>query len=562
LNLKAFAAPATPTLADLLDRLAVADLPARRRTEMASAVRVVARALGVTPADVPAHPGYLRQRLATLNPISVGIAPRRWANVLSLLRRALEIALVVRSPASYLVPLSPAWATLLASVPCRSIRHGLGRFARYCSAQAIPPEAVDDEVLAGFGDALAAESIRKAPETIVRDTRWSWNRAVRDLPHWPQRPLTVPPRKDRYGLPLETFPPSFAADAQAWLDHLGGKKSFVVRRGFRPLRPATLTQRRAQLREVASALVIRGYDPASIRSLADLVQPAAVAEAMQFFFERAGGKVTGRMQVLAWTLIGIARHWVRLSPEQLLELRGIASECQPEHRGLTAKNRAVLRRFKSDAAKLALLDLPFKLLRELKTPKPWSGRDAQKVETALMLHLLTRAPVRVANLARIEIDRHLVRRGPDGRQLVLVVPPEEVKNRAELVHPLSELTADLLQLYVEHARPQLAQGPTPFLFPGVGTTPRPIGTRAVLMRMRKVTERHLGFRLSPHQFRHFCARVILDANPGAHELVRALLGDRSIETIIRYYAGLEQETAVEHYDEVIEQLQRKARRAK
>lgn len=37
-------------------------------------------------------------------------------------------------------------------------------------------------------------------------------------------------------------------------------------------------------------------------------------------------------------------------------------------------------------------------------------------------------------------------------------------------------------------------------------------------------------------------------------MVRALLGDRSVVTINRYYAGLEQETAVEHFDELIDEL--------
>jgi integrase len=82
------------------------------------------------------------------------------------------------------------------------------------------------------------------------------------------------------------------------------------------------------------------------------------------------------------------------------------------------------------------------------------------------------------------------------------------------------------------------------------------------MRIRKVTEWYVGVRLTPHQLRHFCARTVLDDNPGCHELVRALLGDRSIETVIRHYTGLEQEAAVEHYDEVIEGLRRRTNKGK
>jgi integrase len=90
------------------------------------------------------------------------------------------------------------------------------------------------------------------------------------------------------------------------------------------------------------------------------------------------------------------------------------------------------------------------------------------------------------------------------------------------------------------------------LFPG-----RKEGGRAdltVRYRIAKVTERELGVRLTPHQFRHLAGKILLDARPGGHELVRALLGHKKIETTIRFYASLEQETAVRHYDEVMTAL--------
>ena len=70
----------------------------------------------------------------------------------------------------------------------------------------------------------------------------------------------------------------------------------------------------------------------------------------------------------------------------------------PEH-GLTAKNRAMLRCFHSKKAKLKLLQLPFTLLAKVEFSKPLSQRDARKVQTALLLRLLLRAPMRVSNIA-------------------------------------------------------------------------------------------------------------------------------------------------------------------
>ena len=52
---------------------------------------------------------------------------------------------------------------------------------------------------------------------------------------------------------------------------------------------------------------------------------------------------------------------------------------------------------------------------------------------------------------------------------------------------------------------------------------------------------------------------MLDANPGAHEVVRELLGDSSMRTIRDYYAPTDTKRAVKFNDEVIAELREKAR---
>jgi hypothetical protein len=51
------------TLADVLAAVVVADLPTRRRQEMASAVRTIGRALERPLAELPAHPRLIGPRL-------------------------------------------------------------------------------------------------------------------------------------------------------------------------------------------------------------------------------------------------------------------------------------------------------------------------------------------------------------------------------------------------------------------------------------------------------------------------------------------------------------------
>jgi hypothetical protein len=83
-----------------------ADLPPRRRQEMASAVRTVARALGREPGMVPADARLLAGRLAEVAPAALGFSQRRWANARSLLRAALAMVAPV-SPGRHQAVLTP-----------------------------------------------------------------------------------------------------------------------------------------------------------------------------------------------------------------------------------------------------------------------------------------------------------------------------------------------------------------------------------------------------------------------------------------------------------------------
>ena len=55
-------------------------------------------------------------------------------------------------------------------------------------------------------------------------------------------------------------------------------------------------------------------------------------------------------------------------------------------------------------------------------------------------------------------------------------------------------------------------------------------------------------RLTPHQFRHLIGFIYLREHPHGIEVVRALLGHRSIATTLSHYAGLEGAAAARHYD--------------
>jgi len=517
-------------------------------------VRTAARVLGLPPASIAAHPGALGPRLARVVPTAYGLRPARWANVRALLGKALALAGGDLLPARTVAPLDSAWRELAQRLEVKALEIGLSRLMRFCSSQGIPPAAVDDAVLARFREALEHSSLVRRPGQVHYNATRSWNRAAAAVPGWPATQVSVPPRvRQTYLLRSGVLPTSFNVDLEGWLARLAGQ-DLLAELPFRPVRPSTLARRRFQILQLASALVHRGRDPATLTRLADLAEPASLREALRFFLARAGGTTTRQVHQLATVALMIAKHWVGLPKAQLEELRALVRRCDPQIRGLTAKNRAALRRLEDDPALVrGLLTLPDRLARGLarKPAAAFTRHDAQRLQTALAIAILLAAPVRVGNLVGLRLDRHLLRQGQGATQLVrLVVPASEVKNRQELEYPLPPWVVALLELYLVRARPLLQPHPGPWLFPG-RRPDRPKTTYRLGQQIAQATEAELGLRLTPHQFRHACGLLYLMANPGGHEVVRHLLGHRSIATTLRFYAGMEVAAALRRYDAVV-----------
>ena len=185
-------------------------------------------------------------------------------------------------------------------------------------------------------------------------------------------------------------------------------------------------------------LAARGRDVGSIKTMADLVEVETVKTAMRFFHERAGGQRTGRMLNYGHLVVSIAKHWVKAPPSHIDALREITRACDPGMVGMTPKNRAMLRQFSTLEAKRRLVELPYRLLSGLAPARPLTKREAYRVECALLVQLLLRAPMRLANLVNLQLDRHISTLGGPRRPVVITLPREEVKNDVELTYPLSD----------------------------------------------------------------------------------------------------------------------------
>jgi integrase len=67
-------------------------------------------------------------------------------------------------------------------------------------------------------------------------------------------------------------------------------------------------------------------------------------------------------------------------------------------------------------------------------------------------------------------------------------------------------------------------------------------------------QKSTGLRITVHQFRHTCGgALILKHRPGEYELVRRLLGHKSIRTTMNFYCSLETTQASEIFTDIVRQ---------
>src|SRR5690606_13397667 len=150
------------------------------------------------------------------------------------------------------------------------------------------------------------------------------------------------------------------------------------------------------------------------------------------------------------------------------------------------------------------------------------------------------------------LDENLIRPAGPGTPLTLIFADHDTKNRVPLEFPLDKPTTAMIDEYVHTYRPALMRGHnSDWLFPsenGGHKRPATLGPQIC-----EQVKRHVGFAVTPHQFRHAAAAIILKAKPGDYEFARRVLGHRSINTTINFYIGLESVDAARAFGQLVAQ---------
>jgi integrase len=182
--------------------------------------------------------------------------------------------------------------------------------------------------------------------------------------------------------------------------------------------------------------------------------------------------------------------------------------------------------------------------------------DRVAYRDALIMLVLSAAPVRLRNLAMIEIGTHL---HITGSSATLRFNENETKNRQRLTHPLPRHLLPYLQVYLDRIRPSFGtRGACDRLW--LGFEGRPLTAHSIYGRVLLTSQRLLGVKINPHSFRACAATSLADRSSTDALVAGPLLGHRYFSTTERHYIRALQMEASRKVHTMLADIQRNSGR--
>ncbi|MCW5749634.1 MAG: tyrosine-type recombinase/integrase [Alphaproteobacteria bacterium] len=540
------------TLADTEDRLmSMAQLSHAQRRRLRSAIRSIGKLLKRPLSMIPADAQTLREDLRRCHSIQAGISRKRLANIKSELATVLQLLKVTESPRFADQP-STEWMSFLGQAPHNHQRWGLSRLARYCTYHGLQPTDVTDQTMIEFRDHLQEFLLTSDPEKIRLNTAINFNVVLKSA--GVNRPHLSASKGSAYVTrPLSIYPHELQEDLERYIKRLQNPHLFDPDSLDRPLRPVTIRNINAHIRQVLDAAVTAGYSPDDFRSLADVISIEVVQAAFSEISRRLDCDVPPTLLNISATLLAIARHYANAPAETIRQLERakakISSRLETRYRGMAAKNIIRLQPFNDAGNVRRLVSLPHHLMSEARK-STGKKRAALTAMISAAIAILLACPMRMRNLAMLNVDRHLVFHSSQGRRLISIhIPPEEVKNRQPVAVDLGPDFSGIVETYIGMFRSALTSEPSDALFPSRLGTARPPDKLGELIQHR--IWRETGLTMNPHLFRHFAATIFLQEHPGEYESVRRLVGHAKMDTTVKFYALVSNSAAFQRYHQVL-----------
>lgn len=533
--------PVTAALASLqtvLDRLSTEPgLTPNRRRDLRSAVTCFARLRDQPPAAIPLDLDDIRRSLDGIVPARAKISAKRWSNLRADFAAAIEASGLRPMLSTAQLERDDAWERLMAGTE-RHLAISLSRFARWASLRRIAPEAIDDQAIERFVAEMRASTLMRNVRYLHRYVAKRWNRLVAAHPTLELKRVTFEGSgRNLKRVAWQRLPASFRDDTERYLGWASMPDPLAEAARARALSPRTLRLQRQHIHSAADAAIAAGMPVQSVTSLACLMEPSAFRTILRQRWQHDGRRLSAYTQGIALTLTAVAAEWCKLPAETIAALKDLRKRLGALPSGLTEKNLALLRTFNDPRLVTELVQLPNRLWRAARREHPVSRKAFVDLQTALAIDILLHAPMRMQNLSSLSFGIHL--HWPRGQHMpvLITIGRHETKNDVRLEFELPTSVADRLQVYRNEIVPAVIGRKTDALF--ITETGKPRTQATVATAIQRTIFRYLGVKITPHQFRHLCAKLILDKNPAAYELVRQLLGHTSQKTTTAFYAGFD-----------------------
>jgi hypothetical protein len=347
-------------------------------------------------------------------------------------------------------PLTTDWEKLRAQISDNLIRSRLSAFIRYCSANTISPQMVDETAVDKFVE-YRNRCSRPADDSFRRLLARAWNANISSIPEWPKRRLVEPPVKPAVDVEWEEFPKGLARDVDKYLQGLTHVRKSQTGRHIKPLRESTIKCRRAELQAAARMAVKTGIPIEKLDSLAALLKPKVAGKILDAYWANNGEKPKLYTVDLARRFVAIAKETKCLNDGDCEQLQGMWRRLHEERpqEGLTEKNLDFLRKVLTPGVWGRVVRLPFAMMEEARRQRHRPNRAAVIAQKAVAIAIEAVAPVRLGNLSSIKLGANLNKPdGPDSNYW-LHFAPEDVKNNVRLEFVFKEYLTRLIDEYVQ-----------------------------------------------------------------------------------------------------------------
>lgn len=542
-----------PTLADV--RLVIgqsAYYPEAKRKRIDNALRSVWRYSGRRLEEIPATMTSIREVIDSIEPAMHDIKRPTLLNVRGLVLHAMAKSGLVPAVENYKKrrkPLSPTWAIFMSKHISMAEHNGLWSFVHFSNELDIEPSSASDKTFADFQKHMEETSPRANQHNLFRATAKHWNAIRMREADLNLQEITVPPSKlRRRSIPMSAFPASLRDDIKDYLRWASSEDVFNENARDVVLKKNTVENYERRFERAACVLTENGVAISDITSLGDLVNVENFRRLLRGL--RASDKSAQHTETFgtAMTLLRTAKEWVRVDKEQLEKLEEIKRKLPRPKMVMTDKNKILVSQFDDPAVFERLVVAPNQIWTRLKKDQRLGGRSQLVLaQAAIGLEILLTMPLRLSNLTALSFGQHIHLR-PHGTSSI-VVPSEETKSGRPIEFDIPEALASKLVEYRAEIVPGIVGRQPAALFCGTDGVGK--GFAQVRYIVQTYFKEYVGFHMNPHAFRHLCAKIILDADPGAHVMVQELLGHKNLQTAVAFYAGLNSRRAGRHHQELI-----------